>query len=372
MSPRLRPLILTLLTLIFSAFLLIFPHASMYGMGRGLDICAQTLIPSLFPFMVISGFVATSAVGGLLSRFLSPITCRWLRLPPCMGAVVLMSWIGGYPIAARMLSGLLSEGHITSEQAERCLKFCVNPSPSFAVLAVGVGLMGSATAGGIIYACHIFVGLLMGGWYARKSKAATPSAQTALPNPLPAGVALVDSVAMGIQGMLAICGFALLFSTIMALLGELGFLALADNTLSAMLPKLLPSGSTIALLSGGLDISSGVFACQNLQYSSLVIILPFIVSFGSLSVFMQISAFLVGNTLHMPSFVTARLVQATLTTIMSAPLLLNIAPAAWVSVNMAQPLSAPQTVMSTVGLLCMSAMLLESLWASPLTLKHKK
>ncbi len=366
-----KPITLTVLVLILAASLLLLPHAALQGMREGLELCAVTLIPSLFPFMAISCFVATSSVGQFLSKLFSVLTRRWLRLPPCMGAVVLMSWIGGYPVGGRMMAGLLEDGYITTEQAMRCLKFCICPAPSFAILAVGVGLLGSATAGGVIYACHVFIGLLLGGWYARTAKASPPDAKTPIPTPLSANLALIDSVAYAIQSMLIICGFALLFSTLVSLMQVVGIMATFDNLILAVSQGFVPAGVGSAFLSGTLEITSGLFVSQNLPYYALCVLVPFLLSFGSLSVMLQIAACMRGHKISMSAVMRSRFIHGVLTSVMAAPLLWRIAPAQWVSITTAQPLTEPSTLLSTVGLLCMSAMLLQSLWTYPLPQKIK-
>ncbi|MEG2204213.1 MAG: hypothetical protein RRY21_03535, partial [Oscillospiraceae bacterium] len=56
------------------------------GIQAGLAVCVDVLLPSLFPWMALTGFVTLSGLGALVAWPLRPIT-RWvLRLPDELGA----------------------------------------------------------------------------------------------------------------------------------------------------------------------------------------------------------------------------------------------------------------------------------------------
>ena len=70
------------------------------GALSGVQLCLQTVIPSLFCFMVLTGFLINSGLYRLISLPLGPLTKGLFCLPPSMGSVVLLSLIGGYPMGA--------------------------------------------------------------------------------------------------------------------------------------------------------------------------------------------------------------------------------------------------------------------------------
>ena len=55
--------------------------AAVEYMGRGLSLCAKTVIPSLFPFMVISELLVSSGAGEALGRLFSRFM-RWSSAYP--------------------------------------------------------------------------------------------------------------------------------------------------------------------------------------------------------------------------------------------------------------------------------------------------
>ena len=329
------------------------------GVRDGLALCGQTLIPSLFPFMALAVLLSRSAAAEPACRLLGPLCRRWLRLPQGLAPVLLMSFVGGYPVGARMMGDMIKKGEITPRQAQRLLFFAVSPAPSFAVVAVGAGPLGSLKAGAVIYGCHLFTALLIGGWQARRHP--TPPVRTKKQNRLPFSAALVESTAAAVEGMLSICGFVLLFSALLALLQAVGLPLALGGLLSQAAGGAVSPQTFSAALCGMLEVTCGVFGCGGLDWHSLCFAVPFLVSFGSLSVVCQISACLRGSGIPMAPLLAGRFLHALLCTLMAAPLLWQMPPhlSAWAQA--AQPLGQPSSVLSTAALLGAGSLLLLSL-----------
>ena len=80
------------------AVLLIFPTECRNGVTNGVFLCLQVLIPSLFPFMLLAGFVAKSGIITRIPKTLINVICNTFGMPPCGIAVLSLSLIGGYPV----------------------------------------------------------------------------------------------------------------------------------------------------------------------------------------------------------------------------------------------------------------------------------
>lgn len=345
---------------LFAGLLLFFSPLASQGISRGLTLCAEVLIPSLFPFMALAVFVGRSRAGVFFGHMLGPLCRRWLRLPKETAPVLLMSFIGGYPVGARMLAGMLCRKEITPEQAQRLLSFSVSPAPSFAIVTLGAGLAGSLPAGVVLYFCHVFTALLLGGWYARRSK--VPLGKAAGPcSSLSFSAALVEGVSSAVEGMLSICGFVLLFSTLISFLQASGFVQLFGQIVFPLSKGILDPNAFSAALFGLLEVTCGVFSCRGLAWSSISILLPFLTSFGSLSVLCQISAMLHGYGVSTAALLRGRIVHSCLSALMAAPLLRQMQPAVEVLARPAQPLWGPAPILSTLALLGMCSLFLLNL-----------
>lgn len=128
---------------------------------NSLVICAATLVPALFPFMVISEFIVNTGAFGVLSNITAP-PGRLLFRDENTAAIMLLSLIGGYPVGPKICEKLYQNGAISKRSAVNAACFCVNPSAPFAITAVGVGLYGSFEVGIILFASNALACLFTG------------------------------------------------------------------------------------------------------------------------------------------------------------------------------------------------------------------
>ena len=210
-----------LLTAVLAAAcaLLLFPAQAAQGARNGVDYSLNILVPSLYPFMVLSVFIVKSGLAAKLGAALEKPTQALFRLPGGAAASIVMSVVGGYPAGARSAAALAEAGLVTQAQAERMMCFCVNAGPSFVITAVGVGFLHSAQAGAVLFASQLVSFLVMGilsGIFSRgepdpvgRQKKA-PSSGTAQ--------ALIDSAADAAYSTLMMCCLVILFAAGMNLL----------------------------------------------------------------------------------------------------------------------------------------------------------
>lgn len=111
------------------ALLILDSKTALSGARDGIELCIRTVIPSLFPFFLLS-ILLTGTVMGIGKRILSPI-CRVFRIPDGTGPVLLTGLLGGYPVGAQCISQAFEKGQIKPRQARRMLAFCSNCGPAF-------------------------------------------------------------------------------------------------------------------------------------------------------------------------------------------------------------------------------------------------
>lgn len=202
------------LTLACMAAALLYAQETEAGIARGIQICTQTLIPSLFPFLFLASFLVRSGACGVAGRWAEPVTQFLFHLPGNCAGVIAMGLLGGYPVGISMAEELMQRGEITRAQARRLTLFCVNAGPAFTIAAVGTGMMGSTHAGIILYASGA-AALLVTGILARflpkreeRRRADPPEHE-----PLPLADAMTGAVASAVKAMVNICAWVLLFCT---------------------------------------------------------------------------------------------------------------------------------------------------------------
>lgn len=79
---KLIPRLSALLFLLAAILLLIYSAPVRKGVSAGLESCAAVLIPSLFPFMVLSGVLGESRAADSIQRILGPVVKRFFTFPP--------------------------------------------------------------------------------------------------------------------------------------------------------------------------------------------------------------------------------------------------------------------------------------------------
>lgn len=198
----------------FISTVLIFikPDEIKGGVRDGLLLCAEIIIPSLFPFTIISLFLFKSGIIQFLGKLISPITKQLFHLDENTIGIVFLSFISGYPVGARLINELYENKCISLKKAETMLYYSVNGGPAFIVIAIGCGLLNNEKLGFILLSAHILSAIIICFTVARfeSKEESTPS------NFKKEKVmsAFVNSVADSTSTMFAICSWVVIFSVI--------------------------------------------------------------------------------------------------------------------------------------------------------------
>lgn len=96
---------------------------------EGIDLCLRTVIPSLFPFFVLSA-ILNSYLLGKSNLLLRPFG-RICGIPDGGESLLLLGYITGYPVGAQLITQAYKEKTLTADTAQRMLGFCNNAGPAF-------------------------------------------------------------------------------------------------------------------------------------------------------------------------------------------------------------------------------------------------
>lgn len=287
--------------------LLLWPGAAAEGVRGGLSACAGSLIPALFPFLLLARLVNATGLGDRLSAALARPLGRLFRAPGCVAAPFLLGLTGGYPIGAAALADLTREGRMNAEDAARLLPVCDNTGPGFLVGAVGLGVFGSLKIGLLLYLSHALAAFVLGLLSAIGQPRHDLDAPRSRPS-LPFSKALTESVAGAVDASLKICGFVLCFSVLCALLRTAGLFDGAAGALSFHTGMELRAAR--ALLTGLLELGGGVAALRGSSATPVNLCLAaFLPGFGSLSVHCQTLSVLAGTDIKASRLFAGRLVH---------------------------------------------------------------
>lgn len=313
----------------FLMLLLLFsPQAGLDGARTGLLLCAEVVIPTLFPFLALSSFVIQLGIAEWFGKWFTRLTSALFRLPGISAPVLILGILGGYPVGAKACAELVEKGALTRAEGNRLLSFCINSSPAYIIGAVGTGLLHSAKAGLLLYAAHVLASLLTGLLLGARETRQPLSALKARPvKHLSAPSALVTSVTGAASSMLGICAFVVFFSAVSTLLFSTGLVEYSARLL-AMLPGMhwFDAATAQTFLRGFLEVSGGCDAAVRNGLAVLEILSAFL-SWSGVSVIFQVLSAVRGTGLSARGYVLSRPLHM-LFSILLTILLFNLFPVA--------------------------------------------
>lgn len=266
--------------------------------AEALSLCAVSVIPALFPFLVVSSLLLSLGLGELLSPMLAGLMEPLFRVDGVGSSALLLGLVGGYPIGAKTAADLYRGGRLSRPEAERLLAFCNNSNPVFLISVLGVGVFGSVRAGVWLWLIHLLSALLTGllfrnhGGPARRQAGGTAAFQA-----VSLSAAFVAAVRESLSGMLSVCAFVTFFYVLArplaSLGGWLGPVLVGLTELFSLTPLLRPDRFGFILASA-------------------------MAGWGGLSVLCQTAAVLEGSGLRLQSCVAGKAVQGLLAGLLAA------------------------------------------------------
>lgn len=317
----LTDLLVGLMILFAAAGLLIAPKTTSEAAREGLYICIDVLIPSLFPFFVVSTLAIemglARVIGRAADRFMRPL----FNVGGACAAAVAMGFLGGYPVGAKCALSLYEKKLCSKEETERLLAFCNNSGPAFILGAAGVGILGSSSAGWLLYLTHTAASLTVGflfRFYKRKTPA-TPQGYDGGSSVVSLPDAFVRSVRTSFSSVFYISSFVIFFTVVIRLLFTGGILPVAADFLSRLFTPLGLTGQTAQnLLTGLIELTSGLFSLQGgatARLAGKMAMAAFMLGWAGLSVHCQVLSFIGQSGLSARTYIAGKLLHGCISAI---------------------------------------------------------
>ena len=248
--------------------------------AAALALCASSVVPSLFPFMVISSLLTQSA------PFLFSISSKQSRLfdlPAASLVALILGSVCGFPMGVVTACGLKRRGLITKRQAERLAAVSNNAGPAFVTEVIGASFFGSRRFGVRLFLLQLAAAIALGAVYLavsanRRGKSeATP--ETRVSPTVGASrltVIFTEAVGQATLGVIRVCGFVVFFSVIV-------------DALALIFPALPPNA--LAAVSCALEFTTGCRLAAKIGGRLGAAMCAFAVGFSGVSVLSQSAAF---------------------------------------------------------------------------------
>ena len=265
--------------------LMLFSREAAEAAGEALKVCCGLILPTLFPFFVISVLMSRVGLPLYLGRLFAPIAKRLFRVSGTGASALFVGLCGGYPMGAAYIADMLKSGSIDMEEAEHLLAFCNNSGPAFIISAVGVGVFSSPAAGAFLYCVHICAALISGLLLRSFGKESGAVGKVHIES-MDLFTALPGAVRQSVQSVFNVCGFVVFFSVLTGLFESGGRLSSLLLILSERTGIAQPWFK--ALLCGALELGSGAAAMRSLPLNTISLALAAaLLGWGGLSVHFQ-------------------------------------------------------------------------------------
>lgn len=287
-----------------SAFLLLvtvcFAKNSIAAAQNAIFICGQTVIPSLFPFFILSSFMIHTGFVACMGKLLSPVAKRLFRISGGGAVVFVIGILCGYPTGAKMVSELYEKKLIDRNEAMRLLPFCNNSGPLFVIGAVGVGMLQNIKLGQLLYAIHVLSAVLVGLFSSFFAKGTSIQKMQPLMT-IRFGEALSTSVTHSVKTMLEVCGFIILFAVLKSFCKPLLFCIFGDTIYVKLFLALM-------------EVSIGAYdvCVSGLPFQLMFILLSGVIGFGGFCVMFQVLGILSQSGISIKTYVTGKIFQMVL------------------------------------------------------------
>ena len=284
-------------------FLLVCPSEAMSAAAKGLELCTRAVIPSLFPFFILSFLLIRTGFLSAVFRPAQPLFCRLFGLSPGGAGAFFMGACAGYPIGAKSVVELTESNQISKEEGRRLLAFCNNAGPLFLVGTVGVGMFHNAACGYLLLVSHLTAAVIIGILFRRRGQHCQVVSP---PAPALSWNLLSDAVSSAVNSMLAVCGYIILFQVIICGCVKSGLISCLTVALTAGRGSRLVQG----ILCGLIEMTTGVHILAGLPQIPMRTVLTAVsgvLGFGGLCVHAQTLGILKGYPKK--TYLTGKLLQ---------------------------------------------------------------
>lgn len=288
--------IIVIVITLFVLFQVIVKKTLVYNsINYALNIWVKNLIPTLFPFFIISDILINYNFTSYIPKIFKKI-CKYLfNITDNMITILLLSIISGFPSNARNTRTLYDKGLINLDEANHILIFSHFSNPLFILTTVAIFFFNNKNIGIILLLSHYISNFLLGIMFRRYFSHNEGESYNKNELKIDFGNVFIGAIKKSIDTILLICGII----TIFMLLSSIIINTFSFNTYNSMLIK------------GILEITIGIEALGKLDLPVIYkgVIASCFLAFGGLSVHMQVISQITDTNIKYRYFFIGRIYQ---------------------------------------------------------------
>ena len=261
---------------------------------NALSLWVYNLIPSLFPFFIISDILINYNITSYIPKIIKDFCKNIFNITDNMLTILLLSMISGFPSNARNTRTLYDKGLITVDEANHILMFSHFANPVFILTTVALFFFHNEKTGIILLITHYLSNIIL-GICLRKSVNYKMQLNNNIFKYNDFGSVLVLAIKKAVDTILTICGIIVVFLMLSTII---------INTFKFNLYNQM-------IIKGIFEITIGIESLSNLPISMnyKLVIASMILAFGGISVHVQVLSQIAGTKIKYLYFLFGRLYQ---------------------------------------------------------------
>lgn len=321
---KLKNMIIPGLFVLFAISLVLFSSSNLSAARNGLELWANSVIPSLFPFFVATELLSHTPFINVVGRYVNKLMKPLFNVRGEGAFAFIMGIISGYPVGAKIACNLRDSNICTKEECERLLAFTNNSGPLFIIGTVGIGMFGNSMIGILLLITHVLacitVGIFFRFWKTTYYKSSKPllkssmASNSLLKNNVSLsnlGEVIGKSITNSISTILNIGGFIVIFSVIISILKNSNALLILNPAFEFLH---IPTKIAESFLLGIVEITNGIFAISSIPQKKLsinIILSAFLLGCGGISILLQVWSITSKTDLSIKPYVIGKVLHGT-------------------------------------------------------------
>lgn len=269
-------------------------------------IWKNSVFPSLFPFLIIGSILIDLKIPLFLGEITKKIMYKLFKISGNSAFIIILSMFSGFPSSAKYIKELLINNEINEQEATKLLTFTHFSNPLF-ILGTITLFLHSKEIGMNILICHyignIFIGFLFRNYYIseyKNEKISLKKAISKINNNLSIGEIFRKSITSSIN-------------TLLLILGTISIFLILTNIINSNLN--IPNFINV-IINGIFEMTGGLskLSILNVSLNIKAILAISFISFGGLSVHMQVLTIISNTKIKYFPYFIARILHVIIST----------------------------------------------------------
>ena len=287
-----------------AVLLLLFPNISSAAVQHALRLCAETIIPTLLPFLILSNICLNLRCIRHLSDKSGPVIRKLFHLPCEAATALIFGCLCGFPMGAKTVAELYKEGRLQKNDAEHMLLFCSNAGPSFVFGVVGNAVFQNQYWAAMMWMIHVLSAIVIGILFRPKESHFSGRKNTIEWENTSCYSKIVHAISDAGSTMFQICIMICAFSVL------IGYII-------AIIPTQHSNSLLYVILIGMIELSTGTTLLSHLPLDTAWLLSAVLLAWNGFCIHFQVLSITSATDLHMHKYFLGKVLHMLLSLLLA-------------------------------------------------------